>query len=463
MSALMTTRSARRWGGALAVLLFVAAVASAQESDGYMVPAAPPESGVGYEVPEPQWLVDASLAHRRAFIEGVAAEAVTLAESDGESGMGLVLTSASEIADVTERIESTMASIGEIDSAFGIRGISRLVTAEGAVRDTLFGFVVWHESAAGESRDVARSLERTVDRLLALGQAADRIGGELSASARNGRRALDKGEYDAIAESAISINQNTSNLGAIADETIAKAEELEQIVWEIRENGGALLNAEWDEVLLATSEARRLAGRMAPALEQARTSSLAFGGMADALMQVLRTLEMVENAPGDGQGRVNVPWKLFLHDHNVVTEMVDEVLGMEGIDDELAGRVSSLASRIVIADRLLVEYGVYYTGNHVAGGFDAVESGLKTSVGYGDAQDQRRRLDLLEEVDRRLREDTELQAALLSASSMRAAFQAGRDAEAGGIGSEKDALRHYKNAWLHALNAGAMIDRAAGD
>ena len=462
----MRTVMSRRAPGLLTMGLLVAVLLSAspvaaQERDSYMTPAAPPESGYGYEVPLPKWLVEASLEHRRAFIEGVAAEAVTLAESDGESGMGLVLTSANELADVTQRIEETLSAIGEIDSAFGIRGISRLVTAEGAVRDTLFGFVVWHESAAGESRTVARNLESTVDRLLALGQAADRIGGELSTSARSGRRALDKGEYGAIAESAVSINQNTSNLGTISDEVIAKADELEQIVWEIRESGSPLLSAEWNEVLLATSEARRLAGRMRPALELARTSSLAFSGMATALNEVLVTLEMVEGSLGDSD-HANVPWKLFLHDQELVGDMLDEIMEMGELEESVSERVSALAERIVVADRLLVEYGVYYTGNFVAGVCDAVEERLKSDVGLSDNADQRRRLELLEEVDRRMREDAELQTALLAASSMRTAFDEGLAVEGGPIGSEKTALRHYKNAWLHALNAGILAERTAG-
>jgi hypothetical protein len=448
---------------ASAALALTAVAAVAQDGDAYLTPTAPPESGFGYDVPLPPWLVEASLEHRRAFIEGVAAEAVTLAESNGESGMGLVLTSTGELADVTEGIESTMASIGEIDSAFGIRGISRLVTAEGAVRDTLFGFVVWHESAAGKSREVAQNLEETVDRLLALGRAADRIGGELSTSARNGRRALDKGEYGTIAESAVSINENTANLGTIADEVVAKADRLEEIVWEIRESGSPLLSAEWDEVLLATSEARRLAARMKPALDEARTSSLAFGGMATALREVLETMEMLEGSPEDARGRRSVPWKLFLRDQNVVGDMVGEILTMEGLADTIARRVSSLALRIVEADRLLVEYGVYYTGNKVAGARDVIEARHRRDVGYDEGESERRKLELLEEVDRRLRENLELQTALLSASSMRAAFDAGRSVEGGDIGTEQEALRHYKNAWLHALNAGAMAERAASD
>ncbi|MBD3366675.1 MAG: hypothetical protein GF405_00705 [Candidatus Eisenbacteria bacterium] len=445
-----------------AAVVVLGGSAAAQETAPYMTPTAPPESGYGYNVPLPRWLVESSLEHRRAFIEGVAGEAVTLAETDEETGMGLVLASAGELAGVTERIESTIAQIGEIDSAFGIRGISRLVTAEGAVRDTLFGFVVWHESAAGESRKIAREFEDTVDRLLALGQAADRIGGELSSSARAGRRALDKGEYSSIAESAVTINQATANLGTVANEVVAKADELEEIVWEIRESGSTLLDAEWDQVLLATSEARRLAARIVPALEEARTSSLAFGGMATALQEILGTLDMVEDAPRQN-GHYAVPWKVFLRDQEVVGDMVQGILEMEGLDEIVTTRVSDLARRIVMADRLLVEYGVYYTGNYVAGVRDDIEARYREDAGYSDNDPQSERLDVLEEVDRRLREDLELQTALFAATSMRTAFASGQAAEGGAIGSERTALSHYKNAWLHALNAGAMVDRAASD
>jgi len=459
-----TTRNSQRFVlVALVALVLGGGVVHAQETDAYLTPVAPPESGLGYEVPLPAWLVEASLEHRRAFIEGVAAEAVTLAESDDETGMGLVLSSAGELADVTQRLEGTMAAIGAIDSAFGIRGISRLVTAVGAVRDTLFGFVVWHESAAGESREVARSLEKTVDRLLLLGQAADRIGGELGASARNGRRALDKGEYAAIAQSAVDINENAANLGTVAAEVVAKTDELEQIVWEIRESGSPLLSNEWNEVLLATSEARRLAARMTPALEEATTSSLAFSGMATALSGVLETLELVEAAPRDDAERVAVPWKLFLRDQEIVGDMIDEILEMSELESDVVERVGALALEIVVSDRLLVEHGVIYTGNLVAGAHDTVEGRALAAVGYDEGDTQRRRLELLAEADRQLRENLELETALLAARSMRAAYEAGRAVEGGGVGTEKTALRHYKNAWLHSLNAGAMAQRASGE
>jgi hypothetical protein len=144
----------------------------------------PPSGELTYDIPLPAWLVDAVTKLKLEFAEGLAAETVALADQRMAGDVSSLTDTPNELAAVGQRIDATMSRMGTIDSSFGISGLSQLLTADGAVRDTLFGFVVWHESAQGQSRKVAADLERTVNTMVELGRSAKTQASQLSGSAR---------------------------------------------------------------------------------------------------------------------------------------------------------------------------------------------------------------------------------------------------------------------------------------
>ncbi len=96
----------------------------------------------------------------------------------------------------------------------------------------------------------------------------------------------------------------------------------------------------------------------------------------------------------------------------------------------------------------------------MAGAADKLESRYRTVEGYRREDPQRKRDDAVRKADGRMRDNLDLQSALISAREARAALAAGRASQAAGSRSEHAAIVHFKNAWLHALGAGASAERA---
>jgi len=424
----------------------------------------PPSGELTYDIPLPAWLVDAVTKLKLEFAEGLAAETVALADQRMAGDVSSLTDTPNELAAVGQRIDATMSRMGTIDSSFGISGLSQLLTADGAVRDTLFGFVVWHESAQGQSRKVAADLERTVNTMVELGRSAKTQASQLSGSARQMGEALKRKDYASIVSSSGIMARSTADLAGLAAATEEAATGLEKAVWQIREGGETSLEDHWGEVLLETSEARRLVAKMEPSVASMKTSAGLLAGMAGALQVVVQAPSLMTSTKPDAAGVYHIPWTVFQRDVEIATNVNEGFLG--GADGEYpqSGRASvqGLLGKMVTADRLLAERAVEYTSTEVGRAVDRLEDRYKKEAGWSENDSDRKREGALQKVDLALRGNRDLDAARVSARAARAALDDGKAKEEPGHGFEADALTQYQNAWAHALNAGAAAAKALG-
>jgi len=432
------------------VVVILAGVAAAEDT------GQPQVDDGSYSVPVPAWVADAALDLKREFVMGVARQAVSMAEESATEEVRLLVEAAEDIADAGGSVESTVSTIGSIDSSFGIPGISRLVTAEGAVRDTLFGFVVWHESASGESRDMARDFEAAVGRLVSLGTEARNYAGALATNAEDVSSALAAEDYAAIASSSGVVEESTLALEEIASEAEQVSTEIEEIVWAVQDGGGSLLDTEWQQVLLAVSNTRRLAAKMRPALVSLREGRGASEALSSALQGMVESISIMEGARGDEAGSLHYTTALFELDHGVVSELEMNIAagGPGSLPEDAADSIGWLLSKVVAADRMLAERSVDYTSVRVARAMDLLETRYKRDAGFDESAGERESLEAYEAVDAAMRRDSDLQSARTSARAARAALEAGKSLEVEGSGSWGAALEKYRDAWSYSDAAG---------
>ncbi|MBD3347964.1 MAG: hypothetical protein GF400_02060 [Candidatus Eisenbacteria bacterium] len=443
---------------AVACLLAPLTLASAAEDE-----AAEAADGA-YAVPVPEWVARGALELKREFVMGVARQAVSMAEASATEEVQLLVGATDDMAGAGAKVESTMSKIGSIDSSFGIPGISRLVTAEGAVRDTLFGFVVWHESAAGESREIASDLESEVARMVTLATEARKRAATLASNADEVRSALAAEDYSGIASSSGVVDQATRELEAIAAEAEEVSTSIEEIVWQVQDGGSSLLETEWQQVLLAASDTRRLAAKIRPALVSLREESGASDALSQALQGMVESIAVMESARSDEYGSYYYPSSLFERDCEVVISLEKSVSGEDGgmLPEDSADSVEWLISKVVAADRMLAERSVEYTSTRVARAMDLMEERYKNSAGFDESASRDERLEAYEAIDAALRRNEDLQAARISAREARTSLEGGKSLEIQGSGSWGAALREYRDAWARADEAGESALKAVG-
>jgi hypothetical protein len=446
----LRTHAARAWLLTVLFALTLVAGSAAQETS-------------DYDIPVPSWVARVSTDLKKEFVVGVARQAVNLAEARATGDVQLLAQTADQLADVADRIDGTMSSIGSIDSSFGITGVSRLLTAEGAVRDTLFGFVVWHESAAGESRQIASDLERAVKSMKTLAAGAQASARQLAANADQVKGALSREDYTSIASSSTTVAQATADLEAVSGEMETAAGQLEALVWRIQDGGGNVLEKEWQQVLLGVSETRRLAAKMRPAAAVIREGSGASEAMTRALDGVVRSIAVMEPAISDADGAIHFPPSLITDDVVIVRDLDESLLkgAGAGYTDDSRSAIEWLLGKIVTSDRILAERAVEYTSTEVGRATDALEDYYKNAAGYDEGADERSRSSALQKVDVALRANNELQSARQSARAARLTFDDGKAKEARGAGFGGAAVEQYGHAWLHSLAAGGSARKAA--
>lgn len=451
------TRVARAWPVALVMAVAIAGPLSltcvAQEA------STPVAAQSAYDVPVPAWVAEAATDLKREFVMGVARQAVNMAETRATEEVKLLVDASDGMVAAAKRVEDTMSSIGAIDSSFGIPGISRLVTADGAVRDTLFGFVVWHESASGESRGVATNIEASVDRMAALASAARSNARKLATNAEDVRSALASEDYASIASSSAVVTEATGQLEAIAGEAEEVSGKIEEIVWKVQDGGGSLLETEWQQVLLAVSDTRRLASKIRPALTSLREGSGASEALSAALQGMVESIAIMESAAPDEGGSFRYPSSLFELDVDVVTALEGSIKGNAvAFPGDSGAAVEWLLSKIVAADRALAERAVEYTSAQVGQVMDRLEDHYKRASGFNEGASGRDLAAAYEPVDRAMRGNADLQSARSSARAARKALEQGRANEAAGAGSWGVALGGYRDAWVRAIAAGEAAE-----
>ena len=92
------------------VVVILAGVAAAEDT------GQPQVDDGSYSVPVPAWVADAALDLKREFVMGVARQAVSMAEESATEEVRLLVEAAEDIADAGGSVESTVSTIGSIDS-----------------------------------------------------------------------------------------------------------------------------------------------------------------------------------------------------------------------------------------------------------------------------------------------------------------------------------------------------------
>jgi len=446
------------------VVLLAAALSAGAELP---VPTAPPEGELAFDIPLSQCLVRDVVELKSRFVNGVASSAATVASEYGMENAETVVGAAGELSSVVNRISASMEAISQFDPTFGIEGIAPMMPAQGAIRDTLFGLVVWHETVTGKSREIATDLERVVRTLGDLGNRSLRMGSDIDRGTDpvDGADGID---YVRVAENTASVMNAVADLAFVAAEAESAAVELERIVWTVRDGRGVTrgsrVDEEWEAVQSATSEVRRLASRIGPAVATLQASNFTFIGLMDAVDGMSRQVDLIQSLPVDAHGMQRLPWQAMLKDISVVEPLEVDVLAPTeasgSYPQESLDEVKALLQPVVESNRILAERAIEYATTQVATHEDRIISTYRTVVGYAEAGSDRDRESAREQVDVLLRTNVPLQNALTSARAAREWYAIGMSQQKKGYSSENEALIAYKNAWLHALNAGASSQRA---
>lgn len=439
-------------------------VQGADSSADLIVPSAPPDGSLTFNIPLQSWLADIAVGLKTDFVEGVAAEATRVAVEESSAEAESVVDAARDLSAVANRIAGSMEILGGMDPTCGMPGLSPLMPMQGAVRETLFGHIVWHESVTGKSRPMTDDLERLVKQLSEIGNRSLMLGRDIDM----GMESLESGAGDpsAITRSATRLTEAMSGLTFEAAAAETAGVELEQIVWEIR--GGAAvknqarLDAEWEKVQMATSEIRRLAARTGPAVEALSSSNRTFIGLTRSVEEMSEQLDTLAAFPADADGARYVPNELSGASIGTIEALEAEVLEPAGetFPEASLSRIKALVHGVVEAERMLAERAVEYASTSVAGTNDRFETKYRADAGYDSNAGEKQQDKALSSAAAKFRKNVDLQAARVSARACRAWLAEGIRRQAEGHGSETDALTAYKYAWEHALIAGASADRA---
>lgn len=426
--------------------------------------AVQPEGDAFLGIPLTPWTVEAVTALKTEFVDGVAAEVLAVAEERAVDDVRDLAATSSELVDVGKRITATMNRIGSIESSFGIDGISRLVTAEGAVRDTLFGLVMWHDSAAGESRQVAADLEGAVVLVNELAAIAERHAADIAGGSDTSRNALGEGEYANLESSSSAVVQAMAGLIEVSDRLQEQATRLEEIVWKIQGDGETPLDGQWQQVLLSVSDVRRLAAKFRPAVESFELSNDVFWRITEALGGVVEATRVLESSSSNPHGAYDVAPGVLERDVAIAKELEATVLSnsRNGYPEDAKAAIRELLRKLVTADGILAERAVEHCSTEVARAEDALEQFYGNVVGYNEGDPERRRNEALSRIDLSMRANEDLQNARISARAARAALDGGTVDEGSGAGSESQALTRYVSAWSHAVNACLSATNALG-
>jgi hypothetical protein len=439
-------------------------VRGADLSADLIVPSGPLDGPLTFDIPLRPWLADIVVGLKTDFVEGVAAEAMRVATEESSAEAMSVVDAASDLSAVANRIAGSMEILGEMDPTCGMPGLSPLMPMQGAVRETLFGRIVWHESVTGKSRPMTGDLDRVVRELSEMGNRSLRLGRDIDM----GMGCLEGGgdNYSTLAESATRLTAAMSGLRLEAAAAETAGVELEQLVWEIRDGAAvknqARLDVEWEKVQMATSEIRRLAARIGPAVEALSSSNRTFIGLTRSVEEMSEQLDTFAALPADADGARHVPKDLIGASIGTIEALEAEVLEAAGeaFPDESLSKIKALIRGVVEAERMLAERAVEYASTSVAGANDRFETKYRADAGYDSKAGEKQQEKALDGVAAKFRSNADLQSAHVSARACRAWLAEGLRKQAGGYGLEADALSAYRYAWEHALIAGASADRA---
>jgi hypothetical protein len=362
-----------------------------------------------------------------------------------------------------------------------MEGISRIIPAESALRDTLFGYVVWHEFSSAPARDMMTRFEELVDHVVDGGEAAATLTSELATAQSQLDEAVELGSSTRIAELAPVIVETANRINGICLAVGGDAYELSAIVDSLSQNSGELLEDRWAEASRAIDAVKLPAGKSGPALEAMSEILDLVVALGDFYGAAATSIQDLSAAP-DADGNLYIPWMVVRRDWESARELEvhiieerDEAAGGghdhgehecahgygylgHAAGDESRARLAALLPYQVQANAILAERAVEHMSTLVSSAIDALEETYLREGGYSSDLSEKRRRDIFEEADRKLRENLDLATARIAAKEARASIARARQHTASG--AYVNALYHYHNAWLHSLNAGASALRA---
>ncbi|MBN2565420.1 MAG: hypothetical protein JXB46_06885 [Candidatus Eisenbacteria bacterium] len=448
---------------AAALVVCLAGAAGAQ--DGVLVPVAPPEDAeLAYNIPLPEWMMPEVLELKTEFSDGLAAEFSDIAENQTGGGVRTLVKSGEQLAEGASRLGAAITSISEIDVTFGIDGISRIIPAEGALRDTLFGFVVWHETSTKNSQGLMKTFEDLVEAVVSGGNACGRLAAQLSSMETQLNDAIAAEDMDTVAALAPSVVETSTGIDAVCRQVAGSASELMALVDELSIDSGAQLMERWTETRSAVAqcaEPAHMTGEANASVSEVLYLMIELGRLLDGATGSVRALE----AATVEDGMAYIPWTVMRDDWRLVQELEERILDGDTsaaghATQETKQKIRSLYVYQVEANRILAHRAVEYTSMVVGGAMDRLEAFYKVDAHYDPSENERRQREAFAKVDEKLRENLPLVAARMSAGGARAALEIGDKEAALGPDHEINALHQYHNAWLHSLNAGSAAQRS---
>ncbi len=428
-----------------------------QEASGSEAPAPDGTAASSYNIALPADLVRSIVEVRTGFLDGLAAETSAFLDAEVAGEPGRIRASVDTIG---EGVAAAIEGVGMVDATFGIPGLSRLPILGGTARDTLFGYVVWHEEVGGESRARVRELEAGVDRFTAAGAGARAGAADLAAAVDRAQAALAAGDYLGLMEPAHGIAG--APLQGVAAELEAAVAELEELVTGCRSDGASPLDTAWEGVLVQAHGASDLAVSLRDLVPALGASARVLEELAHALGQVAATTAAFSDSVDAASGDHYVTDGVFVEDRNVV-----RALRRQAVEDpevifpaETGIRIQNLLGALVVADHMLAVWAVEWTSARVSAASDALERHYRETVEYREDAPEEEREEALRQVDVAMKRNTDLAAALVSVRSAEVVLEDGRTLEERGAGYEEKAIVQYRNAWLHSLSAGGSLEKA---
>jgi len=429
-------------------------------------PAAPPPGSFIFEIPLPDSLVQSVASLKTDFVEGVLLEATPVAEGRAVGEISALTDVASRLRETGRRVASRMASLGEIDTTFGIPGVSQLVPLSGATRDTIFGYVVWHEGVGGDGPGIVDELERLAGDFRSGGEFAVLVADSIASKTRVARDALAGRDLERSAAAYHDAFELAGFLDSLAVSTDEAAVHLASII-DVVVSGGAVpegseLEAGWEAVRTDVSELRALASSLGEIQGYAAVTSRVLAHITHSTGRVLNGLNaMVEDDPDENGARL-LAWSVLRDDMSGVKGLKLTVLAesVPGLDSVTKRTMAGHLGRVVEADALLAARAVAFSDSTVEEARSEIEATYRRRAGStvggsrGEVEAAERRIEEMS------RENMYLQSALNGVRQAHGFLDEADAERRAGACHEGDALRQYKNAWLHALNAGANVNRA---
>jgi hypothetical protein len=456
-----------------------------------LVPAAPPENAeLPYNIPLHTWMVPEVIDLKTSFSDGLSAEFSDIAENQTSGGIRILIGAGEKQASGAAHLKAAIEAISEIDVTFGIEGISRIIPAEGALRDTLFGFVVWHETSTKNSQGLMKQFEGLVESVVSGGEAAGGLAAQLSTMDDQLNQAIADKNMDRVAELSPGIVETSTQIDALCQSVAESATELGTLIDQLSEDSGKQLMSKWSDAKQAVNECIEPAAGTADAYASVSAVLYLMIELGRLLGVASSSVNAVETAPVV-DGLVYIPWTVLRDDWTLVQNLElrlfnasavnlaqPEAMGAEGgtsgeetppemvqapitgATEETKRSIRSLYPYQVEANAILAERAVTYTSMVVDRAMDHLDAFYREEAGFDPSDNERAQRRALEKADESMSENLALVSARMSAAGARQALALGDEAASLGEGHEVDALHQYENAWLFSLNAGASAERA---